>query len=87
LDILKVPSVETSEKYITISHLPPWSRVFLEKLIVAQPVKKFLVFYGTNKMLRSRGFARNACSSNLGPDTDHLGGIPQSLQANVEIKL
>jgi hypothetical protein len=27
--------------------LTPWSRILLEKLIVTQLVKKFLVFYGT----------------------------------------
>jgi hypothetical protein len=29
--------------------LIPWSRVFLEKLTVAQLVKKYLAFYGTRR--------------------------------------
>jgi hypothetical protein len=32
-------------------HLTPWNRVFHEKLIVPQPVKKFPALYGTLKFI------------------------------------
>jgi hypothetical protein len=32
-------------------HLPPWRRVLLEKLIVAQLVNKFSVFYGIRSFI------------------------------------
>jgi hypothetical protein len=35
----------------TNTYLPPWSRVLLEKLRVAQLVKKFPVFYGTPRFI------------------------------------
>jgi hypothetical protein len=31
--------------------MTPWSRVLLEKLIVAQPVKKFPAFYGIRRFI------------------------------------
>jgi hypothetical protein len=35
----------------TATLLTPWSSVTLEKLIVAQPVTKYSVFYGTRRFI------------------------------------
>jgi hypothetical protein len=52
--------------------LAPWNRVFLEKLRVVQPVKKFPAFYG------KKGFSA-ACTSArhmLYPEIDELSQCP-----------
>jgi hypothetical protein len=37
--------------YIVKNTLIPWRRAILDKLIVVQPVKKRLVFYGTQSFI------------------------------------
>jgi hypothetical protein len=40
-----------ADKFLWNEYLTPHSRVLLEKLTVAQLVKKFLAFYGTQKFI------------------------------------
>jgi hypothetical protein len=37
--------------YLLTKQLPPWSRDLLEKLIVAELVKKLPAFYGTRRLI------------------------------------
>jgi len=37
--------------YLLTYLLTPWSRVLLEKLTGSQPVKKFLILYGTQRFI------------------------------------
>jgi hypothetical protein len=39
------------EIYGSLSHLTPWSRILLEKLLGAELVKTFPTFYGTKKLI------------------------------------
>jgi len=49
--IYKQQHVLVTNDHLRAYLLTPWSRVFLEKLKVFQPVKKFLAFYGTRRFI------------------------------------